>query len=120
MIGGLRGRVIVQARDVPQLEWQVHSGLPVGSEESAVFRRMLVDAHDQMEGLFNARHRPSYIQVHAIAGSANHGKTVRFREVDHGVIILLAGTKPGGELFHREELAIRRAVGIVEFLQQVL
>ena len=65
-------------------------------------------------------HRPRHVQVQAIAGSANHREAVGFRPAHDGVIVLFSGTKHSGELFHREELAERRAGRIVEFLQEVI
>ena len=73
-----------------------------------------------MEGFLDVCHRTRDIYVHAISGSSHHRKTVRLRETHHGVMILLAGTEPAGELFYRQELVVRRAGRIVEFLQKAL
>ena len=86
---------------MPQLDREVGRGLPVWSKESAVFDGVLVEPHSQMEGGLDVRHRSGDIQVHAIAGGADHGKPVRLGEANGGVIILLAGTEPRGELLHR-------------------
>src|ERR1700685_2605779 len=115
-----RERIIIQARDVPQPDRKVSRWLPVRSVEGTVFRGKIVEAHRHMESSLDARHRPRDIQVQAIAGGADNRKAVCFRETNHLVIILLAGTKPRGELFHREELAIRRTGRIVDLLQKVI
>ena len=114
-------RIVVQARDVPQLDREIgRGGFPIRSIERTVFAGQVVHAHGHMEGFLDARHRPRDIQVQAIAGSADDRKAVCLRETNHLVIILLAGTKPRSELFHREELAIRRTGRVVDFLQEVI
>ena len=93
-------------------------GLPVRSIEGAVFGGVLVDAHGHMEGCLNGRHRAGDIQVHAIAGSAHHRKAVGFGEMNSQRHSPPGWGQTRGELFHREELAVRRAGRIVEFLQK--
>src|SRR5208337_3174244 len=97
-----RNRIVLQARDMPQLERQVHRGLPIRRIEGAVLRGVLVDTHGDVEGSLDACYCSCNLHVHAIAGSAGDLEAVRFRETNHSVIILLAGTKPRGEFFHGE------------------
>src|ERR1019366_1524593 len=72
-----RDRIVVQTRDMPQRERQAHRGLPVWSIECAVFRWVLVDTHPHIEGRLDRRHRALDLQIHSIAGAANHPKAVR-------------------------------------------
>ena len=120
MHGGMRDRIIIQARDVPQLNREIRRGLPVRSVEGAVFRWVLVDAHGQMEGLLNTSHGSRDVNVDAIRRGANHSQSVSLGETDHRIVIFLCGTKPCRELFHRKELMIRRAGRVVKFLQKII
>jgi len=78
-------------------------------QNKAVFRRVLVDAHAHVEGRLDGRDRAFDLQIHAIAGTANHPKAVRCRVGGHGVIVFLGGTKPVRELRHRKEVPVGRA-----------
>ncbi len=101
------------------LERRVRSGLPVHSVECALLGGMLVNAHGHVEGFLDAGHRPRHIHEHAIAGGFLNREAARLRESDQGVVIFLAGTKSRCELFHREEMPVGRAGGIIKFLQEV-
>ena len=116
----MRDRVVVQAGNVPELDREVRCGLPVRSVEGPVFSGMPVDIHGHMKGLLNVLYRRRNIDVHAITRSAHHRKAVCFGKMNYGVIILLAWAKPRSELFHREELVVRRARRIVELFQKLI
>ena len=79
---------------------------------------MLVDPHGHVEGLLNVLHAPLDLHVHAIARGADHREAVGLRKTNHGVIILLAGTKPLCKLGHREELPVRGTGRIVEVVKE--
>ena len=117
---GARDRIIVQARDVPKLERQVDCWLAVGSEEGAVFRGVLIDAQGHMEGIFDVRHRAFELHIKSIARGLRHIEALRFRECNDGVIIRLAGSKAFSKFCHRQEVAVRGARRIRDFLHKTL
>ena len=110
--------VVVKSRDVPERDGQIHLGLSVGRKECAAFSGMLVVVHVDVEGALNVLDRPRYMHVEAIGRAAADREAVRQRPIDHGIVVLLRGTKPLSELRHGEELPVRGAGGIVQLLQQ--
>src|ERR1017187_10975222 len=71
---GMRDRIVVQTRDMPQRERQAHRWLPVRSIERAVLRWGPGDIHAHIEGLLDCRHRALHLQIPSIAGAANYLK----------------------------------------------
>ena len=55
-----------------------------------------------------------------IARAANHRQAVGFREIDHGVVILLAGAEARGEFLDGKEMLVEGAGRIVELLQEII
>ena len=80
----------------------------------------MIETHFYVQGGLDGRDRALELDVHGIAGATGHGKAVGFRETDQGVIILLAGAEPLGELLDREELPVGRAGRIVELSQETI
>src|SRR5580704_3689302 len=113
----MRDRIVVKTSDVPELNRQKWRGFAVRSEESAIFSGVLINAHGDMQSSLNIFNRAAYVHVQTIARGTNDSKAVRFGEMNDGVIIFRGRTKPLGEFLHGEELAIREARRIVEFLQ---
>src|SRR5208337_4032919 len=99
---GTRNRIVIQTRDMPQLERQVHRGLPVRSIKIAVVDGIVVKTQSYVEGCLDGRDRALELYVHSIARAAGHDKTVRLRKTNYFVIILLAGTEYLSKLLHRE------------------
>ena len=116
--GGTREREVVKARDVPQRNRQIGRWLLVRSVEGALFRGVLIHAHVEVERSLDIRYRPRDIHEQPIGSGARHCQTIRLRETNHRVVILLRRSEPLGELLHAEELVVRGALRIVNLLQQ--
>src|SRR5215469_8567028 len=71
-----------------------------------------------MESLLDVCHGSHDIEVETVARSADHGQTIRFREMNDGVVVFLAGSKASGEFFDGEEVTIRGTGRIVEFFKK--
>jgi hypothetical protein len=81
---------------------------------------MLIETHGDVEGFFDGRDRAFQLHVARITRTAQHGKAVRFRKSNEGVVVFLAGTKPLSEFSGREEATVGRTGWIVEFLDEIL
>ena len=66
---GTRDRIVIQTRNVPQTERQVHRGLPVRCIEVAVLDRIVIETHGYVEGCLDVRHRALELHVHTHRGS---------------------------------------------------
>ena len=105
---------------MPELERQVNRWLPIGRIESAVFRRVLVDADGHVESTLYVPHGAGDTHVHPVGGFTHHSQSVRFRELNHGVVVFLVGTKSRREFLHGKKVSVLGAGGIVEFLEKLL
>src|SRR3984885_14160306 len=112
--------IVVQTRDVPQRERQVHAGLPVWREEGAVFRRVLIKPHAHMESLLNLPDRALKLKVTPLTRTANDFESVLFREANRSIPIFLARSKPRGKFLPRYEVPEVLAGRIVDVLQEIL
>ena len=81
---------------------------------------MHVQPHVQLESILYIRHRSCHVQVQAIARNTDYRKAIGFRETNRGIVVFLSGAEACGELIHGKVVAVRRAGGIVEFLEKVV
>ena len=79
---------------------------------------MLIDSHHHMKSLLDLRHRPVDIHQQSIGRLTGHGKTIGFREIDHGRVILHRRAELFGELGYGEKLAVIRTRRVIEPIQQ--
>ena len=109
---GARNGVVVETRNVPELEREIDGGLAIGRIEAAVFGRVLIQIHLDVEGFFDGRDGRGEANIHGIARAAGHREAAGFRELDERVIVFLAGAEALGEFFYGDEVVIVDAVAI--------
>jgi hypothetical protein len=106
-----------QALDAQHRQPGVNRGLDIGREESSRFRRMLVDVHVDLKGLFDRRHGSVDIHDEPIGKGVRNLQSVGLRETDHALIVDHRRRELLGELLHGEEMAVVRTGLIVQLMQ---
>src|SRR5262249_43470889 len=113
---GLRNGIIVQTRNVPELEREIDHRFPVGRKEGAAFCRMLIYTHGYMESFLNRCYCALQLHVPAFTRAFHYLETIGLRELNQRIVVLLARTKSCRELLRRDEVAIVGAGWIVDIL----
>ena len=105
---------------MPELEGKIDARLTIWGVECTIFGGMLIEAELHVKGFLDAGDGSGDLYEHAIAGGvAGDLEATRFREANYGIVLILAGAKARGEIFDGEKVAIGRAGGIVEILEEI-
>ena len=115
----VRNRVVVQTRNVPEVERQSCGRLLIGSIKHPVLGGVLIGPHIDVKRRFDGRNRGLDEDAHGVARAADDGETGRFGELHQRLIVLLGRAKPLGELGRGEELAIVGAGRVIEFAEEI-
>ena len=94
----MRPHIIIQTADRQHGRIEVQGRFNIRSEKSARFNRVLIDPQVDVKSLLNIGHRPGDIQQSAVRVGSSDRQPVRLREINHLLVVLLAGAKLGGEL----------------------
>ena len=97
---------------MPNGHAQREGGLPIRRKEGAIFGRMLVNIHLQMEGAFDLIGCAFEIHHQPILMGVGHGKAVCLREIDDRLVVSLRGSKLLSELSDTQIVPVIGALGI--------
>ena len=115
----MRPRIIVQTADRQHGRIEVQGRFNIRSEKSARFNRVLIDPHVDVKSLLNIADRPGDIQQSAVRVGSFDRQPVGLREINHLLVVLLAGAKLGGELIRRQIVAKVGIARLIKLLKQV-
>ncbi len=116
---GMRNRVVVQARNMPERKPESGRGLAVGPVEGTILGGVLVAKHSYMEGPLDRRNRTFDLHLHAVAGASGNGKPIALRILDHRVIIRDGWAEPFGELRDGQEVPIGGTAWVIDLSEKI-
>ena len=114
---GMRDGEVVEAGDVPESEGQVGRGLAIRAVKGAIFGRVPIGVHGDVEGAFYRGNGAFDLHIHAIARTAGDGEAARREVAYDGFIVLFGGAEHGSEFGGCEPVAIGGTGGVVELVE---
>lgn len=103
---------VVEAGNALDWHFRLHGRLLIRSEVSAIFRRVLVGLHFQLESLFDVANATTHIENQAIGSPSRDREPVRCGEINNLLIVVRCGAKLFRELFNGEELPVLGLAGL--------
>src|SRR5579862_8392649 len=94
----MRQGIGIQAADMQDRNREIKGRLDVGGKKIALLGGMMVGVKRDMQNALNVGNRAEDVDDQSVWISAAHGQTVGGGKVTHGLIILLRGAEPCGEL----------------------